>query len=130
MLLFLVEDNEGDAYLVEDLLGSAIAESPEVLRASSLAGLEALVAERGQPDVVLLDLGLPDSNGVATVVRAAAVCQGCAIIVLTGTDDKATALECIGVGAQDYIAKSMLTGAALRRAVLYGVGRLRERSFH
>ena len=128
-MLFLVEDNEGDAFLVEGLLSDVLTEQPEVERAETLADLETLVERRGRPDVVLLDLGLPDSRGVETMSRAAAACGDSPIIVLTGTDDRATAIECIGLGAQDYIAKSGLTGEALRRAVLFGFGRLRDRRF-
>jgi len=126
--LFLVEDNEGDAELVRLVLERALGDGEVSLEhVSSLAELEVLAGSSAAPDVVLLDIGLPDCDGAETVRRAVQICQRSPVIVLTGHDDRALALECIGAGAQDYIPKSEMSAAALRRAVLYGVGRLRER---
>ena len=76
-------------------------------------------------DVILLDLGLPDSRGLATfdAVRAAAVQTP--IVVLTVTDDPATGLDAVRRGAQDYLVKSETDLRWLPRVLLYAIERKR-----
>ena len=130
MRLIIVEDSPGDAELVKLVLQRALsAEDNSIEHVRTMRELEELGAQGAKPDVVLLDIGLPDSEGVDSVRRAVSACQGAPVIVLTGHDNRALAMECIGAGAQDYIPKNEMSAVALRRAVVYGVGRLRERRF-
>ncbi len=75
----------------------------------------------GDVDVLLLDLGLPDSQGLETAVEAMRSAPAVPIVVLTGYDDDEAAAEAIERGAQDYLVKGGFSGAALRRAIRYAI---------
>jgi len=124
-VLLLIEDNPGDAQLVNDLLGQPGAESFRIIHATTLR--DALAKLSSTPvDVVVLDLRLPDCTGVDTVktVREAAI--DIPIVVLTGSDDESLALGCINAGAQDYLSKTDIRVQNLRRAIGYAITRMRE----
>ncbi|MEI6415265.1 MAG: response regulator, partial [Pseudomonadota bacterium] len=89
-------------------------------------GLDAIRQE--PPDVVLLDLSLPDSSGIATVRTLRAVAPNLAIIVLTGHDDDALADTALEAGAQDYLVKGQFDQEALRRAIRHAIVRNRLES--
>jgi len=84
-------------------------------------GLVCLV--RGGIDVVLLDLGLPDSQGLDTLGEVRAQAPAEPIVVLTGLDDEALALQAVRQGAQDYLVKGDLDNKVLWRAVRYAIER-------
>ncbi|EMA23179.1 hybrid sensor histidine kinase/response regulator [Haloarcula amylolytica] len=126
--VLLVEDNPGDARLVEHHLNSpAVAHFVDDVTISHVESL-APVAEREEAayDVVLLDLGLPESTGLATLDRATEIVEGVPIIVLTGMQDREMAIEAINRGAQDYLPKEDLDGDRLVRALRYAVVRSRQ----
>ncbi|HXF93673.1 MAG TPA: PAS domain S-box protein, partial [Nitrospiraceae bacterium] len=85
------------------------------------AGIERLIDAK--PDVVLLDLSLPDSQGLETLTRVHAAANGVPIVVLTSLEDEALGLQLIRAGAQDYLVKGQVTGPLLRRALRYAVER-------
>lgn len=138
----LVEDDIDDAQFVERLLvdrrtsgrggrNDRLMEVETVERAGSLAtGLETVTAI--DPDVVLLDLGLPDSDGVETVGRLIEHAPGVPVVVLTGQTD--AGIDAIRSGAQDYLRKGHITAPLLRRTLRYAIERgrvqreLRDRS--
>jgi len=125
MYILLIEDNLGDARLVREALRSAGGAGYELQHAARLdAGLAALAA--GGVEVVLLDLSLPDSHGLATVVAVRAQAPAAALIVLTGLDDETTALKALELGAQDYLVKGEFDGRALWRAIRYAGERQRN----
>ena len=102
--ILLVEDNPGDARLIREMLAEAEGASFEIDWAPQLAaGLEKL--GRGEIDLVLLDLGLPDSRGLDTFVKAYAQAPQIPFVVLTGLDDQTLALSAVREGAQDYLVK-------------------------
>jgi diguanylate cyclase (GGDEF)-like protein/PAS domain S-box-containing protein len=74
-------------------------------------------------DVVVLDLGLPDTQGLAAVQRALDAAPRVPLVVLTGLDDQALALRALQEGAQDYLIKGQIEGRALMRALRYAVER-------
>lgn len=76
-------------------------------------------------EVMLLDLTLPDSQGLGTYMRAKAVAPALPIIVLTGTDDQQTALQAVRSGAQDYLVKGQVDGRMLSRVIRYAIERKR-----
>ncbi|MBC8264007.1 MAG: PAS domain S-box protein [Anaerolineales bacterium] len=121
----LIEDNPGDARLIREMLKEAGAAQFELACADRLStGLERL-AER-DIDVVLLDLGLPDSQGLDTLGRVLAEPPGApVIVVLTGLDDEALAIQAVRVGAQDYLVKGQVDGNLLGRAMRYAIERQR-----
>src|SRR5262245_34714153 len=122
--ILLIEDNPGDARLIELML----AEDPDspfrincVDRLSR--GLEFLDSEK--PGLVLLDLSLPDSQGLETFDKVYAHSPTVPIIVLTGNDDHVIALSAVKTGAQDYLVKGKLDRELLMRAMQYSIERKR-----
>ncbi len=122
--ILLVEDNPGDARLVEAHLRDGLDEDFELHRAGRLEEGLRLFREH-PPDLVLLDLNLPDAAGLETVRRFQAAIADEPIVVLTGLDDEEVALEALRVGAQDYLAKDRLDADVLRRSIRYGLERHR-----
>jgi len=122
--MLLVEDNAGDARLVREALSDAGAAEITLVQVARLAAaLECLAA--GGIDVVLLDLLLPDASGLETVTRVKRAAPDVPILVLTGFSDEALALQAVRSGAQDYLVKGQLDGAALVRGVRYALERHR-----
>jgi two-component system cell cycle sensor histidine kinase/response regulator CckA len=117
--VLLVEDNPGDADLIRELLPRSGPLSFEVEHATRLSLATELV-QTGPFDVILLDLGLPDSFGLDTVRTMLRLAPSVAIVVLTGNSDEALALSAIQEGAQDYVVKGPLTGELLSRVIVYG----------
>jgi CheY-like chemotaxis protein len=120
--VLLIEDNPGDARLIRELLAE-VEESPFTLeRADRLTtGLERL--GQGGIDVVLLDLTLPESQGLPTFLRAKTHAPAIPILVLTGLDDETLAVRAVQAGAQDYLVKGNVTSAVLSRALRYAIER-------
>ncbi len=119
--VLLVEDDDGDAVLVEALLDEANA--PFVItRAHTLAEAEAKLADA---ECVLLDLGLPDSQGLDGLHRLLNKPGSPAILVLTGLDDEREGIEAVSAGAEDYLIKGQVDGDLLLRGVRYAVERRR-----
>jgi sigma-B regulation protein RsbU (phosphoserine phosphatase) len=122
--VLLVEDNEGDARLVSLMLREGFPQSPASVRAKSLS--EAIEASKANGfDVVLLDMGLPDSNGIETVRQFVAACPSLPVVVMTGLDDDEVSLEAIQGGAEDYLVKGTPDGKILRRVIRYAWERKR-----
>jgi signal transduction histidine kinase len=120
--LLLVEDNSADVTLLEHTLAGASVDSFTLTHAESMA--EAVRLLRLEPfDAVLLDLSLPDSHGIDTVVQANAAAPHLPIVVMTGLDDEATALEAVQKGAQDFLIKGDGDCRALARSIRYAMER-------
>jgi serine phosphatase RsbU (regulator of sigma subunit) len=119
--ILLVEDDEGDAFLVRELLTEA--EAPfDLVVATSLR--EAGPLMRGV-QCVLLDLGLPDAEGIDGLRRLLAVAGSAAVCVLTGRTDEHLGVAAVAEGAQDYLVKGQVDGVLLIRALRYAVERKR-----
>ena len=122
--LLLVEDNPGDARLVHEHLADADGGRSWTLEdAPTLAAAVAKVRAGSNPDIVLLDLSLPDSFGLETLARWQAEAPTLPVIVLTGSDDEALAVAAVREGAQDYLVKGRIDGALLVQAVRYAIER-------
>ncbi|MGH7873458.1 MAG: ATP-binding protein [Candidatus Binatia bacterium] len=123
--VLLVEDNPGDALLLrealKDLGGTVPFDLAHVGRLDD--ALQKVKAETF--DAVLLDLSLPDARGVETVARVQEAAPRLPIVVLTGLDDDAAALEAVRAGAQDYLVKGQIDGRLLVRALSYAIERKR-----
>jgi len=120
--VLLVEDNPGDARLIRELLVDAPAWALELLLADRLQTALGLLTS-GSVSVVLLDLGLPDSQGLETFLSVHACAPQVPVIVLTGLDDEAVALRALHEGAQDYLMKGGLDSGQLPRAIRYAIER-------
>lgn len=147
--ILLIEDNPGDARLIQEMLVDSTGvrfdiqcadrlstglkylaegsrESNETssdlsLNQSSIVNRQSKIAF----DVVLLDLSLPDSEGLETLTKTHTSAPEIPIIVLTGLDDEAVGFEAVRKGAQDYLIKGEVTTALLSRAIWYAVERNR-----
>jgi DNA-binding response OmpR family regulator len=120
--ILLVEDSEDLARLVRRTLPAAANVGIDV---SWVARLDAAIEQVGNSrfDAILLDLSLPDSSGVETVIRMRQHCPDIPIIVLTAEEDEQTALRAVGAGAQDYIGKTEWRPDTLARAIRYAMER-------
>jgi diguanylate cyclase (GGDEF)-like protein len=122
--VLLIEDNPGDARLIELMLAEDIDSPFRLTCVDRLAhGLEFLSSEK--PGLVLLDLSLPDSQGLDTFDKVFAHSPTVPIIVLTGNDDHVIALSAVKTGAQDYLIKGKLDRELLVRAMQYSIERKR-----
>jgi sigma-B regulation protein RsbU (phosphoserine phosphatase) len=122
--VLLIEDNDGDAVLLEKLLrdGAALF---ELVRADCLSAGLARLGEGGI-DAVLLDLSLPDSAGLDTLERARASAAALPIVVLTGLDDRATGKRAVRHGAQDFLVKGQFESNLLVRSLRFAIERKRR----
>lgn len=124
-VLLLVEDNPGDADLVREMLSDPAHAGFNILHVSRLAdAIDKLRAS--DVDVIVLDLRLPDCDGVASVKAVRQIAEEVPIIVLTGSDDEVLAHACIEAGAHDYLAKEETRARNLKRAIGYAIARMRE----
>jgi C4-dicarboxylate-specific signal transduction histidine kinase len=87
------------------------------------AGLEHLANNKA--DVILLDLTLPDSHGLDTLMKICAQMPEMPVVVLTGLGDEMLAIEAVQKGAQDYLVKGQIGNNLLKRSILYAIERKR-----
>lgn len=121
--ILLVEDDDGDALLVQQCLLEAGGRAEDLIWARSLA--EAVTALKHGPRCVLLDLGLPDADGLAALHGIVAAARDLPVIVLTGRNDLGFGDMAVAAGAQDYLVKDDITAYLLERTVRYAVERRR-----
>ncbi len=124
--VLMIEDNSADAHLVKRIMSRAYTphshfhlEWVDTLQ----KGIELLNQDAFQ--VVLLDLGLPDSRGISGLIKLKKKAPPVPIIVLTGLDDEALGLETVKKGAQDYLVKGKTDEHLLYRSIQYAIERHR-----
>jgi PAS domain S-box-containing protein len=118
----LIEDNPGYSEVIRIMLEKVRDARFEVVGAQRLSdGLQSLRDK--SIDVVLLDLKLPDSQGIDTFDKVHAAAPDLAIIVLTVTDNDVLALKAVQKGAQDYLVKERVNGKLLEHSILYAIER-------
>ncbi len=120
--ILVVEDNPGDARLIQEMLKEAGNRRWEMAVSGSLStALDHLSHYR--PDLIFLDLGLPDSQGLKTLDRLFSASAGTPVIIMTGLDDEITGLAAVRSGAQDYLLKGDINARMLWRVVNYALER-------
>src|SRR6185437_2578434 len=127
--VLLVEDDAGYARLLREILSQPRQVDPGggysiewvATLGDALARLEDL--ERTAPDIVLLDLGLPDAEGLEAIERVCAAAPRVPVVVLSGHSDIDTALEGMRRGVQEYLVKGQAEDALLPRAIRYAIER-------
>jgi pilus assembly protein CpaE len=125
--VLLVEDNPVNASLVRHMLKDTDGASFVVTHVESLVkALDRLAKDKF--DIGLVDLSLPDSEGLETFLAVQRHAPGLPVVVLSGCDDEALAMAAVERGAQDYLVKGKLRAADLIRAVQYGIIRGRKAS--
>jgi two-component system sensor histidine kinase UhpB len=126
MRILMVEANPDDAGLLREHLDEdrRVGEVFQVVVVDRLAlALQSL--DTADFEAVLLDLFLPDSQGIGTLTRMHAAKPGMPIVVLSSLDDEVLGVQLLRGGAQDYLVKEELTGSLLRRSLRYAVERKR-----
>lgn len=122
MKVLLIEDNPGDARLIREMLAEAKGTQIEFEHRDSLRqGLEHLTRE--DIDLLLLDLSLPDGQGIDVCMKATAQAPHVPIVVLTGLDDETIAVKALNIGAQDYLVKGQVDSRLLLRSIRYAIER-------
>ena len=117
-----MEDNPGDRRLIREMLAEA---SDVTFRVQYADRLQTAMQYLGQSEVevVLLDLGLPDSQGLETLRKVYAQVSGMPIVVLTGLNDEVIGVQAINEGAQDYLIKGQVDMQLLGRTIRYAIER-------
>jgi diguanylate cyclase (GGDEF)-like protein len=121
--ILLVEDNPGDARLIRDMLTNA--EGSVGFQVDHCESLKACLAavSRTAYALVVLDVGLPDSQGLDTFRRVLERAKETPIVVLSGLDDERIAMTAVQEGAEDFVPKSGLDSRLLVRAIRYAMER-------
>lgn len=120
--VLLIEDNRGDYQLILKLLEKSENAQFELVHSPRLkSGVELL--ENNSFDVILLDLGLPDSNGLDSFNVILKKHPEIPTIILTGLANEETGIQAIKYGAQDYLVKGEFNGKLLVRAIQYAIER-------
>jgi serine phosphatase RsbU (regulator of sigma subunit) len=120
--LLLVEDDPGDVVLVEEMLADSGLRSA-LTWARTLAEAKERLDSGGVPGCILLDLHLPDANGLEAVSELLATAPGAPIVVLTGLAEENAGLAAVAAGAQDYLIKGQAEAGAFGRAIRYAAQR-------
>jgi serine phosphatase RsbU (regulator of sigma subunit) len=126
--VLLIEDDEDDALIVQDLLAASPLRVRLIHAMSLQKGLALLRAH--DVDCVLLDLGLPDVEGLDALRHFRAAAPAIAVVVLTGLDDEAAGGAAVRTGAQDYLVKGKVDSELLSRAIRYAVVRREAEEAH
>jgi signal transduction histidine kinase len=122
--LLLIEDSPGDARLIREMLDEAGPSLFELVHLQRLSeGLQRLGEEAF--DVLLLDLGLPDSQGLDTFFTVRSQMPEVPIVVLTDLGDETSAIKAVREGAQDYLVKGQVNSNLLVRSIRYALERHR-----
>lgn len=120
--ILIVEDNPVDQFLLEDMLNSSNLNVARIFSADrASAAVEILSAEK--IGIVLLDLSLPESNGIDSFHLIKNVCPSVPVIILTGNSDFSIASEALKEGAQDFLVKGEYSTSMLSRAISYSMER-------
>lgn len=120
--VLLIEDSPVDATMIRGQLSKAKGNAYEVAVESSLDGGLARIAE-GDVDVILLDLTLPDTQGLETFLKTYRIAPQVPIVIITSLDDREVAYNAVRSGAQDYLIKGKLDTESLIHAVNFAMER-------
>lgn len=124
MKILLVEDNLADADFIQEILAEFGHEQFTFAHVGRVREARKLL-ETTEFDVVLLDLSLPDSWGLETLMQVQSQAPTIPVVILTGSQDEEQAIEAVRKGAQDYLLKGQLVGALLVRAIHHAIERNR-----
>jgi len=120
--VLLIEDNSFDACVIQEMLAKAKGASFDLECVDLLStGLERLA--KGGIDLVLLDLSLPECQGINAFSKVCAQAPQVSVVVMTSLADEVTAIKAVREGAQDYFIKGQVAGYRLVRSILYAIER-------
>jgi diguanylate cyclase (GGDEF)-like protein/PAS domain S-box-containing protein len=121
-VLLLVEDNPADVRLLREMFHEQSSHHTELTQVETMGQAEKHLAG-GAVDIILLDLGLPDAQGLESIRRARAVAPRVPLVVLTALDDESMAARALQAGVQDYLIKGQIDARGLLRALRHAVER-------
>jgi len=121
--ILLVEDNSGDPCLVREILQDIEAFQFQLIHVSNLADALTYLAAKTSISVILLDLSLPDAQGLDPVTQVLLASPDIPVVVLSSIGDEAIALQALQKGAQDYLVKGDTDAALLVRSIRYAIER-------
>jgi signal transduction histidine kinase len=122
--LLIIEDNPGDVRLLREMLDENDSHRAELIHAGTMHEAMQHLAKNAV-DIILLDLGLPDAQGLAAIKSIRAAAPQVPLVVLTGMDDELLAMRSLQEGAQDYLIKGQVETRGLLRALRYAGERKR-----
>ena len=122
MSILLIEDNPADVVMIRELLSDHKRSSFKIVCADRLSTAKPYF-EAGGIDIILLDLGLPDSQGLDTLRWVREHAREVPIVVLTLLDSEETGLNALKEGAQDYLVKGQMNGPLIIRSLHYAIER-------
>ncbi len=117
----LVEDDHDDIYLFKNEFSKAFGALAELVECHSLS--ELFTIDVNEVDIIMLDLGLPDSNGLNTVVNVVNRFSDIPVVILTGVNSIELGEQAIQLGVEDYIPKDELTQSLLQRSIRFSIER-------
>jgi two-component system, sensor histidine kinase and response regulator len=120
--LLVIEDNLGDAQLLRNMLNEHASQRSDITHVGTMQEAELFLATN-EADVILLDLGLPDSQGLDAIRRIRAAAPHVPLIVLTGCDDDELAAQALHEGSQDYLIKGQIDSRILSRTFRHSIER-------
>lgn len=120
--ILIVEDTPADILLIKEMLADIKRPSWDLTEVATLKAAMGLLSHAAF-DAVLLDLSLPDSQGIDTVRRVISQCPESAVVVLTSLNNEQMAVQAIRYGAQDFLEKQDLSPMMLLKSVIYAIER-------
>jgi diguanylate cyclase (GGDEF)-like protein/PAS domain S-box-containing protein len=121
-VLLLVEDNLGDARSLREMLNQRHLTGTEVCHVTTMSDAESHLGSH-VVDIIVLDLGLPDAQGLEAIRRTHTAAPRIPLVVLTGLDDESLAAQALQEGAQDYLLKGQIDSRGLLRSLRYSIER-------
>ncbi|MGE5410860.1 MAG: response regulator [Clostridiales bacterium] len=120
--VLMIEDSLGDGQYISTIMKEEDWIEIHVEQAFRLSsGIDKL--KKGQYDVILLDLTLPDSFGIETVKKLLAEVSDVPVVIMTGLEDEELGMKAVQLGAQDFLVKLQIDGKTLVRSMVYAMAR-------
>lgn len=123
--ILLIEDKPSDARLVQDKLSSETSFNIEIVNKLQ-DGLKKI--KENKIDLILSDLGLPDSDGINTFIKLYEIAKHIPIVILSGINDKNLPLKAVSLGAQDYLVKGEFDSKLLSKTIKFAIERHKNHS--
>ncbi|QNA45282.1 hybrid sensor histidine kinase/response regulator [Lacibacter sediminis] len=120
--VLVVDDNPGDQFLISELLGETYLQISAIEKAVSVRDAVTLLQQK-PVDIVLLDLSLPDAQGIDTFLQVNKYAKNIPVVILSGLNDLNTATDAISLGAQDFLMKGEFNEKLLEKTILYSIER-------
>jgi diguanylate cyclase (GGDEF)-like protein/PAS domain S-box-containing protein len=122
-VLLLVEDSPADVRLLREMFAEQDPHNTELTQVETIGEAEKYLAATLAPDIILLDLGLADAQGMETIRRARAAAPHVPLVIFTALDDESMGALALQEGVQDYLVKGQIDSRGLLRALRYAVER-------